>query len=127
MNTSKQYIQLDLNGQSSMEYVEVRQGDTAKVVSARLTESGTPYELTDDVTAVLAARKPDGSYLYTPAAQADNRLEATLPATFTAAVGMLRACFRLTGTDEAALITPEFTICVNAPAAPEETTLGEET
>ncbi len=121
MNTAKQYISLDLNGQSSMEYVEVRQGDTAKVVSAGLTESGTPYELADDVTAVLAARKPDGTYSYAAATISENRIIVTIPASITAAAGMHTACFRLTGSNGAALVTPAFSIVVNAPAAPGQT------
>ena len=40
MNNSVHHITLDLDKQDSMEYVTVRQGDTAKSLSAMLTESG---------------------------------------------------------------------------------------
>lgn len=120
MNASVKRIVLDLNRQDSMQYVYVRKGDTAKVIIARLAESGTPYELTADTEAVLAAKLPDGTYIYESASIVDNHIEVVLPITFTAAAGMLLACFRIVG-DEAALITPDFTICISDPAAPEET------
>ena len=124
MNASRQHIALDLNGQGSMEYVNVRQGDTAKVVSAGLVESGIPYQLADDVTAVLAARAPDGTYSYAAATISENRIIVMIPASITAKAGMHSACFRLSGSNEAALITPTFAIVVNAPAAPEQSQGG---
>ena len=120
MNASIQRINLDLLSQDSMEYVHVRQGDTAKAVSARITESGTPYELADDTAAVFAARMPDGTYTYAECEITDNRILVTLPAEITAAAGLITACLRITGAGEAALTTPPFSICVEAPAAPEE-------
>ena len=113
MNASRQHIALDLNNQGSMEYVNVRQGDRAKVVSASLAVDGTPYELAQDVTAVLAARGPDGTCLYTEADLEGGRLTAILPAAFTAAAGIVSACFRLTGDNDVKLTTPDFMICVS--------------
>ena len=121
MNASRQHIALDLNRQDSMEYVEVRQGDTAKVVSAGLTAGSVPYELTDDVTAVLAARKIGGTYAYANATVSENRIIVMIPAAITAAAGKYEACFHLSGSGSGSLSTPSFMICVNEPAAPEET------
>lgn len=117
MNNSIHRFTLDLNEQDSQVYVTVRQGDTAKGLSVMLMESGTPYSITDGTAAVLAAQKPDGTYIYEACTVADNRLTVALPATFTAAAGKLKACFRLTG-GSAALTSPAFTIYVDAPAAP---------
>ena len=120
MNASRQHIALDLNKPDSMVYVEARTGDTAVVVSAGLTAGSRSYEITDDVTAVLAVRKPNGSYIYAAATIEENRVEVALPATLTAAAGEYEACFHLAGTSSA-LSTPPFTISVKDPAAPEET------
>ena len=117
MNTSYYRFTLDLDKQDSQECVVVRQGDTAKGIAVLLSESGTPYGITEDVTAVLAAQKPDGTYIYANGTIDDNCISVVLPAAFTAVVGILDACIRLSGTN-AALATPPFTICVNAPAAP---------
>ena len=124
MNASRQHISLDLNNQDSMVYVHVRAGDTAKVVSAGLVESGIPYQLADDVTAVLAAKAPNGTYKYAAATISDDRIIVMLPASITATAGMYTACFRLTGSNEAALVTPAFTICVETPAAPAQSQGG---
>lgn len=119
MNNSITRFTLDLNKQDSMEYVTVRQGDTAKGLSVTLMESGTPYSIAEGTAAVLAAQKPDGTYIYESCTVEDNRIMAVLPSSFTAAVGKLMACIRLTG-ESAALTSPAFTILVDKPAAPED-------
>lgn len=116
MNNNIYRFSLDLDKQDSQVYVTVRQGDTVKKLSVLLKESGTPYSIADGTSAVLAAKKPDGSYIAASCTITDNRLEIVLPAVFTATVGKLSACFRLTGS-EAALASPPFTIYVDAPAA----------
>ena len=112
MNNSTYRFSLDLDKQDSQEYVTVRRGDTAKRLSVLITESGTPYIITDGTAAVLAARKADGSYISAACEIVDNRIEVTLPATFTANVGRLTACFGLSG-GQAALSSPSFTIFVD--------------
>ena len=120
MNISVNRFSLDLNSQDSQVYVTVRQTDTAKGLSVMLTESGTPYIIAEGTTAVLAARKPDGAYIYESCTVEDNRIMAVLPSSFTAAAGKLLACIRLTGS-EAAITSPPFTIIVDEPAAPAQT------
>lgn len=118
MNISYHRFSLDLNSQDSQAYVHVRKGDTAKGLSVMLVESGTPYSIAAGTDAVLAARKPDGTYIYESCVIGeDNRITATLPSEITSAAGYLQACLRLTG-GEAALVSPAFTICVEEPAAP---------
>ena len=117
MNTSYYRSTLDLDKQDSMECMTVRHGDTAKGLAVLLSESGTPYSIADGTTAVLAAQKSDGSYIYAACTIADNCITCVLPATFTAAAGKLLSCIRLTDSS-AALTTPPFTIWVDAPAAP---------
>ena len=112
MNNSTYRFSLDLDKQDSQEYVTVRREDTAKRLSVLITESGTPYIITDGTAAVLAARKADGSYISAACEIVDNRIEVTLPATFTASVGRLTACFGLSG-GQAALSSPSFTIFVD--------------
>lgn len=121
MNKYTNRFTIGLTDQDSQVYVKVRQGDTKAALLVSLTESGTPYELTSDASAVLAARKPTGTYLYESCEITENRIAVTLPSTFTATAGELRACFRITGSGEAAITTPEFTILVQAPAAPAQT------
>lgn len=112
MNNSTYRFSLDLDKQDSQEYVTVRRGDTEKRLSVLIKESGTPYIITDGTTAVLAARKADGSYINADCAIVDNRIEVTLPDTFTANVGRLTACFGLSE-GGAALSSPSFTIFVD--------------
>lgn len=119
MNNSTTHITLDLNKQDSMEYVTVRKGDTVRHLSVMLTESGTPYSIADGTTAVLAARKSNGTYIYEAGTITGNRIEVTIPATFTAEAGKLTTCIRLTGSS-AALTSPPFTIYVDEPAAPSQ-------
>lgn len=117
MNINYQRFTLDLDKQDSMEYVTVRKEDTAKGIAVLLSESGTPYTIADDVSAVLAAQKSDGAYIYADGTIEDNCILVVLPASFTASVGKLNACIRLTDSS-AALTTPPFTIYVDTPAAP---------
>ena len=117
MNNAITRFSLDLDQQDSQVYVTVRKGDTAKGLSVMLKESGTPYSIAAGTTAVLAARKPDGTYINADCTiTEENRIEVVLPATFTAAAGKLEACFGLSG-DGAALSSPPFTVFVDEPAA----------
>ena len=120
MNISYHRFSIDLCKQAVNEYVACRVGDTAIGLSVMLTESGTPYELTDDAEAVLAAKLPAGTYTYAAGVIDDNRITVTLPAELTASAGAIKACFRITGSSEAAITTPSFTILVETPAAPAE-------
>ena len=120
MNKSYHRLTLDLNAQDCTEYVPVRKGDTAKALSVRFMESGNPYTILDGTTAVLAARKPDGTYIYADCTVNPYVVTVTLPAALTAAAGMVPACIRMAG-DGAALISPTFMICVTEPAAPAQT------
>lgn len=112
MNISYYRFSLDLDKQDLQEYVTVRRGDTAKGLSVLITESGTPYIIADGTAAVLAARKSDGTYINADCTIKDNRIEIVLPASFTANVGRLTACFGLSGNSEA-LSSPSFTIFVD--------------
>ena len=117
MNNPTQRFSLDLDKQDSQVYVTVRKDDDVKKLSVLLKEGGTPYSIADDTTAILAANKPDGTYISAACTiSEDNRLEIVLDDTFTAAAGVLSACFKLTG-GGAALTSPGFTILVEAPAA----------
>ena len=113
MNNAITRFSLDLDQQESQVYVTVRKGATAKGLSVMLKESGTPYSIAAGTTAVLAARKPDGTYINVDCTSTDeNRIEVVLPATFTAAAVKLEACFGLSE-GGAALSSPSFTIFVD--------------
>ena len=118
MNNATARFALDLDRQDPQVYVTVRKTDTAKALSVMLRESGTPYSIAEGTEAVLAATKPDGSYISAACTITDNRITVVLPATFTADAGKLEACFKLTGSG-AALTSPAFTIFVEEPAAEE--------
>ena len=120
MNNSIYRFSLDLDSQDSQEYVTVRRGDTVKGLSVMLKESGTPYSITDDASAVLAAILSDGSYITEACTiTEENRLEVVLPPELTADTGKHAACFILSE-GNAALASPGFTICVE-PRAAEDT------
>ena len=116
MNNSVFRFSLDLDRQDAQVYVNVRQGDTAKALSVLLKESGTPYSITAGASAVLAARKPDGTDINVDCTIEGNRILVELPAELTEASAKLNACFVLTE-DEAALTSPPFTIFVDEQAA----------
>lgn len=114
MNVSYRRFTLDLDRQDSQVYVNVRKDDTAVHLSCALRGSGIPYEITDGVTAVLAASLPDGTYKEASCVIEDNRIEITLDGQHTASAGHIPAHFELTeGT--AALSSPRFTIAVDDP------------
>ncbi len=119
MNSTVFRFELDFDKQDSQVCMTARVGDTARSLSALLRESGTPYEIGDDTTVVIAAADSDGSYIYGDCTVTDNRIEFTLDSTFTASEDTLTCCFILTE-DSAALFSPPFTILVDAPAAPQE-------
>ena len=112
MNNSTYRFSLDLDKQDSQEYVTVRKGDTAKSLSVMIKESGTPYIIAAGATVTLSAKKPDGTYITADCTAEDNRINVVLPATFTANIGEIEACFGITD-GSAALYTPPFTICVS--------------
>ena len=120
MNHSVFRFTLDLHKQDSQVFVPVVKGDTVFKLSALLTESGTPYELTDGATVVLAATSASGSNKYESCTVNENRIEVVLPASFVSAADTLKCCFQIEES-AAALFSPPFTILVDNPAAPKQT------
>ena len=112
MNISCHHFSLDLDRQSTMEYVHVRMGDTARGFSIGLMESGTPYEIGDETSAAIFAVLPDGTYMTDDCEISENRIVYTIPAAMTAAAGTVRCNLNLTEST-AAICSPEFLIVVD--------------
>lgn len=114
MNPNTHYFTLDLDRQDSQVFVNVRKGDTAVRLSCLLRAGGSPYEITDGTTAVLAASLPSGTYTEAACTIAENRMEITLRAEHTANAGHIAAHFKLKERTSL-LSSPQFTIVVDDP------------
>ncbi|MGI5976157.1 MAG: BppU family phage baseplate upper protein [Candidatus Limivicinus sp.] len=112
MIESCKYISLDIEKQGSQASLFVRQWETGRSFAASLTEDGQPIEFGDDVSAVFAARKPDGSGIFN-----DCRIEGglvcyKLTAQTTAAPGELECEIRLYDGNNDLIVSPRFEIVV---------------
>lgn len=87
MNKSIYNIALDLHNSIAPHVLPVKQGDSMRELKVTLVEDGSPYEITDDCSAVLYAVLPDGSSASVNMSLDDNVLFADIPAEWTVTVG----------------------------------------
>lgn len=103
---------LDMDQQSTMEYVHVRAGDTARGFCITLIGSGIPYEIEDGSAAEIFAALPDGTYMTDDCTISGNQVSYTIPETMTDNPGAVKCNIKLSK-DTAALYSPEFLIVVD--------------
>lgn len=87
MNQSIYNIALDLHHAAAPHVLPVKQGDTARELRVTLVEDGSPYEITDDCSAVLCAVLPDGSSATYNMAVENNEAAALIPSAWTVTAG----------------------------------------
>ena len=107
----KQFV-LDMDQQSTMEYVHVRRKETARGLCISLMGSGIPYEIDDGTTATILAALPGGTYITGTCTITDNQVTYMIPETMTEQAGAVRCNLKLEK-NTAALYSPEFLIIVD--------------
>lgn len=108
---------LDLNEQTTMEYVSVRKNEVGQQIRVTLRAGGKPFDVSGVSVAILSIKLPNGSRINITGTKDGSELVADLTSAATAAVGELKCCFNLIGTDGNVLTSPPFTIIVNEPAS----------
>ncbi len=113
MNSSVFRISLDIHETNSQVALRVKKGDTARRIIIALTESGKPYRIAKDCSAVFTAKKADGNILFNSCTIDGNRIEYTLSPQSTAVSGEMPCEMRLYGADSALITSPRFVIFVD--------------
>ena len=117
MNGSHYSVSLDLHRAVAPHVLTVKQYDTARYLYVTLTENGQPYEFTEDCTASLYGRLPDGSVKRQSMAIEDNTLCSVIPSGWTNNTGGIECEIRVKGTVGNAsgktVSAPTFTVLVD--------------
>lgn len=108
-------ITLDVNEGTSRQVVSCRQNDNGKRLIISLNQSGRPYFVDNDVSAVVAGTRADGFTFFNEATVEDGRVFYELTEQNTGAVGTARAELRLYK-GEQLIASPAFVIEVTASA-----------
>ena len=104
-------ITVDLSGEMFFNYITATQGDTARSVKITIISNNQPYTPPSGATAVLRAKKPDGTSVFDDATiNADGTITAALTAQVTATVGNVRCEISLYGADGKTLSTVPFIV-----------------
>ncbi|MBQ6262129.1 MAG: BppU family phage baseplate upper protein [Clostridia bacterium] len=116
MNGSVYSISLDLHHTVAPHVLPVKQGDTARYLNVSLTEDGAPYALTEDCTAILYAKLPDGTVRRQNMAVEKSGVFSVIPSDWTYAAGDVECEVRIKGTVGSAsgktVTSPKFSILV---------------
>ena len=112
MKITETDISLDVLRLQSQGSLQVMLGDTARRIRFFLHEQGEPYELSSEVTAVLGAKKPDGTCLFQHCSVESGQIYYDFDPQFAAAVGTVFCELRLYGEDGKLLTSPRFSVMV---------------
>lgn len=113
MNTATYNIMLDLQSPVARDALYMKQGDSMRKVAVSIAEGGNPYELTDDCSAILCAKLPDGSEDTVNMTASNNVLEATIPVEWAVTAGELCCEIQIIGSTDKMISTPRFSIIVS--------------
>lgn len=113
MVSSKHFITLDLQKQSTSVIVPLKYGEAGKQIVMSIADGGFPYMISSDCYAVLTAKKPDGNVLYNHCTINENTIIYDVTEQTTAIVGAFPAAINLYGADDGLLISPKFRIIVD--------------
>ena len=114
-------MQLDVSKPGSQLALYARQGDTRVYdVRVSLCEQSVPISVPGDWTAVLQAKKPDGTKICDLAAVEDGQIRAYFDTQAFTAAGVMRCeLYVFDKTNGQALYSPSFDVYVEAPALPD--------
>ena len=125
MISSKHFITLDLQKQSTSVIIPLKRGETGKQIVISLADGGFPYTITSDCYAVLTAEKPDGNVLYNHCTIDRNTIIYDVTEQTTAVVGTFSAAINLYGADDTLLVSAKFRIIVDGTIFSENDVLSE--
>lgn len=120
MNYSKYRFTLDIHKAKSQVSIPVMLGDTNVEFIISLNDGGTPYQITEGCTVMLAGRKPSGTFFYHKCEVEENRIIYTFNKNTANELGLINCELRILGKVKGNLTVPRFFIMV------EESVLSDE-
>ena len=105
-------ITLDVNKPASQATISVKKGDNARRLLVNLSESGSPYYISEDCYAVIAATKPDGYVIFNNCSIEDNVICYYFTPQTVAAVGLMNCEIILYGKRGLQLTSASFDIII---------------
>lgn len=123
MTPAKYHITLDIDNSAAACCMELRQGESGRLLAAELTQSGKLFS-PEGCRAVCAGTRPDGKVFFDDCAIEGEEIIFTVLAGHTAVSGELRAEIRLYGEEDRLIASPGFTMKI-AESAMEEGELME--
>lgn len=112
MNYSTHRLSLDLHDTSSCHIIYCKKGDTARQIAIDLNESGVPYIIAEDCSAVLVGTKPDKNGLYQVCEIKNNVIYYKFNEQTAPVVGQVDCEIRLYGSNKELITSAGFAIVV---------------
>ena len=113
MNASIYRISLELQDTQANVNLDVKRGDTKRILHISLTDGGKPYQISDECTAVFTALKPDGKKVFNDCQISGNEILYTLTPQTVVAEGVCQCEIKLYGADRGLLTSARFELAVN--------------
>lgn len=113
MNASIYRISLELQDTQANVNLDVKRGDTKRILHISLTDGGKPYQISDECTAVFTALKPDGKKVFNDCQISGNEILYTLTPQTVVAEGVCQCEIKLYGADSGLLTSARFELAVN--------------
>lgn len=104
------YIDLDIDDAFSQATVNARQGESGRKIVASFRQSGRPYSVGEDCTAVFAGTRPDGQVFFNDCAVENDKVVCDISAQITSVPGCVKAEIRLYGGNNVLIASPTFII-----------------
>lgn len=95
MERTRYRLRLDLNDPAAAVTIHAKRCDSGRSILATLLSGGVVYPVSDDLSAVFTARKPDGKVLYNACTIEAGRIRYDLTPQTTAAAGLMECELRL--------------------------------
>lgn len=112
MKLSTYRISLDIHKTASQNLIKVKKGDSGRKICVSLTETGKPYIITEDCTAVFRCKKPDGTVLFNSCNIENNIISCLITSQVVSSVGDVECEVTLYGSDKLQITSPNFVILV---------------
>lgn len=119
MELSVRRFTLDIQKTDSGKLLEVKRGNTAVQLCMSLTDGGIPYRISEGLTAVFTARKPDGAALFNDCTIEDNDILYDFTGQTVNVTGIVSAEIRLYSGDDLVLTTERFELAVDDTVYPD--------
>lgn len=110
MNEAIFYMTLDIDDALSSVCMHLRQGESGRKISVKMTQSGKPYPIKEGYSAVFAGTRPDGQIFFNNCTVEGGHAVCDVSAQITSVPGAVRAEMRLYGEDDVLIASPAFEI-----------------